>query len=125
MEKGSCPFHAKAGAAATHSASGTPAPSAHARAQAPGFPAFTLQDELAFLREAAPDASPHALRERTAACERALAAGEPAPLTSDELTWAARIAWRNHARCIGRLHWRSLKVRDRRDVAEPDAIFAE
>ncbi len=36
--------------------------------------------------------------------------------TYDELVDGTRIAWRNHARCIGRLHWRSLKVLDRRDA---------
>ncbi len=36
--------------------------------------------------------------------------------TPDELTFGARVAWRNNARCIGRLYWRSLVVRDRRTV---------
>ncbi|MGW1677843.1 nitric oxide synthase oxygenase [Saccharopolyspora sp. NPDC002376] len=36
--------------------------------------------------------------------------------TAEELTFGARVAWRNSARCIGRLYWRSLKVRDLRDV---------
>ena len=39
--------------------------------------------------------------------------------TLDELTFGARVAWRNAARCIGRLYWRSLRVRDRRTVAAP------
>src|SRR5215472_17114481 len=34
--------------------------------------------------------------------------------TSAELEFGARVAWRNSARCIGRLYWRSLRVRDRR-----------
>jgi nitric-oxide synthase, bacterial len=36
--------------------------------------------------------------------------------TEDELVWGARVAWRNAARCIGRLYWNSLHVRDLRDV---------
>ncbi|MBZ6260608.1 nitric oxide synthase oxygenase [Streptomyces olivaceus] len=36
--------------------------------------------------------------------------------TLPELTWGARAAWRNSARCIGRLYWNSLHVRDRRHV---------
>ena len=36
--------------------------------------------------------------------------------TADELTFGARIAWRNNARCIGRLYWQSLQVRDLRTV---------
>ena len=34
-----------------------------------------------------------------------------------ELAFAARVAWRNSSRCIGRLYWRSLRVRDRRQVS--------
>lgn len=45
--------------------------------------------------------------------------------TPDELSFGAKVAWRNHARCIGRLYWRSLEVRDRRDVVDPDAIAEE
>jgi nitric-oxide synthase, bacterial len=45
--------------------------------------------------------------------------------TSAELTFAARVAWRNSSRCIGRLYWRTLRVRDRRQVREPDQIAAE
>lgn len=45
--------------------------------------------------------------------------------TGDELRFGARVAWRNAARCIGRLHWNSLRVRDRRRVAEPAAVAAE
>lgn len=36
--------------------------------------------------------------------------------TAEELTYGARVAWRNHARCIGRLYWSSLTVLDQRDV---------
>jgi nitric-oxide synthase len=45
--------------------------------------------------------------------------------TPQELAFGARVAWRNHARCIGRLYWRSLEIRDRRDVTDPDAIAQE
>ena len=34
--------------------------------------------------------------------------------TVDELTYGARMAWRNASRCIGRLYWKSLLVLDRR-----------
>jgi len=44
--------------------------------------------------------------------------------TADELAFGARVAWRNHARCIGRVFWKSLVVVDRRDVTEPDEIAA-
>ncbi|WP_367324969.1 nitric oxide synthase oxygenase [Streptomyces sp. HUAS ZL42] len=38
--------------------------------------------------------------------------------TRDELVFGARVAWRNANRCIGRLYWRSLHVRDLRDVCD-------
>jgi nitric-oxide synthase, bacterial len=37
--------------------------------------------------------------------------------TAAELAWGARVAWRNNARCIGRLYWNSLQVRDLRHVS--------
>ena len=45
--------------------------------------------------------------------------------TPEELTFGAKLAWRNHAGCIGRLFWDSLQVRDRRDTGAPDAIFSD
>jgi nitric-oxide synthase, bacterial len=45
--------------------------------------------------------------------------------TGEELTFAARVAWRNSSRCIGRLYWRALRVRDRRAVSAADQIAAE
>ena len=42
--------------------------------------------------------------------------------TREELTFGARIAWRNHARCIGRLYWDSLEVYDCRNAGSPDEI---
>jgi nitric-oxide synthase len=45
--------------------------------------------------------------------------------TAAELTFAARVAWRNSARCIGRLYWRSLRVRDRREISAAAHIAAE
>lgn len=45
--------------------------------------------------------------------------------TADELEFGARVAWRNANRCIGRLYWRSLIVRDRRHVRSADGVAAE
>lgn len=45
--------------------------------------------------------------------------------TGAELTFAAQVAWRNSSRCIGRLYWRSLRVRDRRHVSSGAGIAAE
>ncbi|WP_221467990.1 nitric oxide synthase oxygenase [Saccharopolyspora phatthalungensis] len=44
--------------------------------------------------------------------------------TPAELTFGAQVAWRNSARCIGRLYWRSLKVRDLRDVHTVSGVAA-
>ncbi|GAA4872904.1 nitric oxide synthase oxygenase [Actinomycetospora straminea] len=45
--------------------------------------------------------------------------------TTAELEFGARVAWRSSARCIGRLYWRSLHLRDRRHVTAPDEVAAE
>lgn len=45
--------------------------------------------------------------------------------TASELAYGARVAWRNAARCIGRLYWRTLQVRDRRSVTTAAGIAAE
>lgn len=45
--------------------------------------------------------------------------------TPDELAFGARVAWRNHARCIGRLYWKSLEVFDCRHIGEPDDIAGQ
>src|SRR5262249_39435723 len=43
----------------------------------------------------------------------------------DELAFGTRVAWRNSARCIGRLYWQSLQVRDRREITAAPDIAAE
>lgn len=43
--------------------------------------------------------------------------------TPDELSYGAKLAWRNASRCIGRLYWRSLLVLDRRRARTADEIF--
>jgi nitric-oxide synthase len=45
--------------------------------------------------------------------------------TAKELAFGARVARRNAARCIGRLYWRSLRVRDRRHVSAAEPVAAE
>ncbi|WP_344426678.1 nitric oxide synthase oxygenase [Pseudonocardia ailaonensis] len=45
--------------------------------------------------------------------------------TVDELTFGARVAWRNSARCIGRLYWNGLHVRDRRGISDPGEVARE
>jgi nitric-oxide synthase len=45
--------------------------------------------------------------------------------SADELTFGARLAWRNHAACVGRLYWKSLDVFDCRAVTDPDAMAGQ
>ena len=45
--------------------------------------------------------------------------------TFEELEYGARVAWRNAPKCIGRISWRNLIVRDKRDVKDPQAMFDE
>ena len=45
-------------------------------------------------------------------------------LSFEELEHGARMAWRNNARCIGRLFWPSLRVRDLRHISDPDEVYA-
>ncbi|MEV5891958.1 nitric oxide synthase oxygenase [Nonomuraea fuscirosea] len=45
--------------------------------------------------------------------------------TYEELEFGARVAWRNSNRCIGRLYWRSLQVRDRRQVSTAEGVALE
>jgi nitric-oxide synthase, bacterial len=45
--------------------------------------------------------------------------------TDAELTFGAQVAWRNSSRCIGRLYWRSLRVRDRRELVTAEEVAAE
>jgi nitric-oxide synthase, bacterial len=68
-------------------------------------------------------AGPEALARRWASVRRDLIRHGHYDHSKEELAFGARVAWRNHARCIGRLFWDSLVVRDRRDIAEPAAIF--
>lgn len=44
--------------------------------------------------------------------------------TFEELEYGARVAWRNAARCIGRLQWQALTVRDLRHLSCAQEVFA-
>lgn len=45
--------------------------------------------------------------------------------TAQELEFGARVAWRNSARCIGRLYWKSLRIRDLRHLRAPEDVARE
>jgi nitric-oxide synthase len=68
--------------------------------------------------------SDSALRKRWAEVRRGLSRAGTYEHTEDELAYGARVAWRNHGRCIGRLYWESLEVFDCRGLNDPGAILA-
>lgn len=43
--------------------------------------------------------------------------------TKEELTYGAKVAWRNSNKCIGRLFWQSLNVMDKRTLHTEESIF--
>ena len=45
--------------------------------------------------------------------------------TAEELVFGARLAWRNHARCIGRLTWKSLIVHDCRHLSSAHDVLSK
>lgn len=42
--------------------------------------------------------------------------------TAEEILIGAKLAWRNHARCVGRKHWRTLKLLDYRHATTAEEI---
>jgi nitric-oxide synthase len=70
-----------------------------------------------------PDAGPVEARLRRV--HAAIATTGTYTQTADELRFGAQVAWRNSSRCIGRLYWRSLRVRDRRHVHTSAGVFDE
>jgi hypothetical protein len=44
-------------------------------------------------------------------------------MESSKLEHACRVAWRQSSRCIGRLPWKTLIVRDCRELVTPEEIF--
>ena len=44
-------------------------------------------------------------------------------LTEEELIFGAKLAWRNAARCIGRIQWTKLQVFDARKVTTAKGMF--
>jgi nitric-oxide synthase len=67
-----------------------------------------------------PEAGP--ARDRIAVIRAEIGATGTYEHTTGELTFGARVAWRNSARCIGRLYWQSLHVRDLRMERDADQV---
>jgi nitric-oxide synthase len=43
--------------------------------------------------------------------------------TAEELTWGAKVAWRNTPRCVGKFYWKALTVRDMRHLTTADEDY--
>ena len=74
----------------------------------------------AFALEKKIDSQAHA--KRAAQVEEEITSTGTWTPTFEELEHGARMAWRNNARCIGRLFWPSLKVCDLRHISEPSEV---
>lgn len=87
-------------------------------------PGERIDEALAFVRRFHREnqLSDSARRTREAEVTRALRRTGHYEHTPEELAYGARLAWRHHARCIGRLFWKSLEVIDARHVSDPDAM---
>ena len=90
-------------------------------------PLARLDEAEAFLLSYARnhDVSPQNYQRRWADVRRSLLRNGHYDHTTKELAYGAKLAWRNHARCIGRLFWDGLELRDRRHMTEPDAMFVD
>jgi nitric oxide synthase oxygenase domain/subunit len=42
--------------------------------------------------------------------------------TYEELAYGAQLSWRNASKCIARIQWNNMVVRDRRHVTDPDVV---
>lgn len=69
------------------------------------------------------DLEQNALNERIQQIEIEIKSTGTYAQTTDELTYGAKLAWRNSNKCIGRLFWNSLTVFDRRELNDEEEIF--
>ena len=45
--------------------------------------------------------------------------------TYEELAYGTQVAWRNASKCVGRIAWNNMVVRDCRHITNPDEMFRE
>ncbi|WP_204171652.1 nitric oxide synthase oxygenase [Staphylococcus sp. GDY8P100P] len=64
------------------------------------------------------------LNERLTAISAEITATGSYTHTYEELSYGAKMAWRNSNRCIGRFFWNTLTVQDARDVDDEDTFIA-
>jgi len=82
------------------------------------------EEAVAFLRQFARETSlpSNDLDARLREVRRSIAQTGTYWHTSEELAFGARVAWRNHAKCVGRLIWKSLQVHDCRNIDDCDEM---
>ncbi|RAG80857.1 nitric oxide synthase oxygenase [Streptacidiphilus pinicola] len=113
------PVFAPRGCPVVHQAPPVPP---HPAAPSSGPPPLLYAAEDFVRAHAAESARPVDVEARLREVRVELAARGSYTHTPEELAFGARVAWRNAARCIGRLYWRSLVVRDLRQLRRPDDI---
>lgn len=86
-----------------------------------------IDEAIAFVRTIAQELSwsEETLRKRVSDIELEVRATGTYSHSYEELVLGAQLAWRNSAKCIGRIQWSNMVVRDRREVTHPDAMFRE
>jgi len=67
---------------------------------------------------------PDAFEERWAEVKQSIEETGSYQHTADELSYGARLAWRNSTRCVGRYFWQHLHVRDLRHLETEEEMFA-
>lgn len=104
-----CPYHS------------TPRPPAVA---APSDPSLVWTEAETFLDRCAQELrwSAETLRRRRMDVARELERTGTYTHSTEELGFGAKLAWYNHNRCVGKLYWRSLVLRDQRDVRGGEAM---
>ena len=89
-------------------------------------PKSALQEAVSFQRQfyyEVGSEAPYADRDRE--IRTAFASSSPHRHSVEELSYGARIAWRNSTRCIGRFFWQTLTIRDFRSVESEQEVFQE
>ncbi|MFG3701040.1 nitric oxide synthase oxygenase [Micromonospora sp. NPDC047620] len=97
---------------------------AHARPQAPAV-ADVVAEAVEFLRLYHAERRLPDVAARIAEVREEIALTGTYRHTSEELAYGAKVAWRQSVRCVGRVRWAGLKVRDRRDVTTVAGIAQE
>jgi nitric-oxide synthase, bacterial len=76
------------------------------------------------LSEATAARSSEAFNSRWVEVRKQIRDGRLDYLSREELEYGAKVAWRNSTRCVGRLAWQNLVVRDLRHLNTAEQVFA-